>query len=131
MVDRYLWIVTFLWGQVWRKKKKVSLTISSKLFRSLKALGVNGISRAWYLKIFEDLGISLYLNGLWQISVCIPAFAETVVMSKNFCDLKGKVVRKFPDSTLFSEGHCCVLWHISRKYNELTSGYRDSCNSLF
>lgn len=68
------------------------------------------------LDIFEDLEISLYLNGLWlQISVHIPEFTETDDMSKNFCDFKGKVVWKFPDFTLFNEGHCCVFWHISRK----------------
>lgn len=45
------------------------------------------------LDIFEDLGISLYLNGLrLQISVRIPEYTETEDMSKNFCDFKGKVV---------------------------------------
>lgn len=108
-------------------KKKVS----SKLVRSLKPFGVKGSSGAWYLKIFEDLGISLYLNGLWlQISTCIPSFTETVDMSKNFCDFKGKMVWK-STRPLFSEGHCYVFWHISRKYNELTSGYQDFFSSSF
>lgn len=45
------------------------------------------------LDIFEDLGISLYLNGLrLQISVRIPEYTETEDMSKNFCDFKRKVV---------------------------------------
>lgn len=56
------------------------------------------------LNIFEYLGFTLYLDSFWlQISIRILVITETVDMNKNFYDLKGKVVWKFPGSTLFNE----------------------------